>query len=157
MLSFDVQNICRTFFFYLENSKYIRPYLVWCLFRSKYVFSFFFLQCNLELHEQRLSCSTSTFKNIIRAFLLPFLAYINTYILSCLFVDSVLKRNCCASVSTLTSENISGTLFTVCLFVNMFFLHICCILTWKCISHSHPFAVYTLNIPRTTYFSIYNR
>ena len=164
MLSFDLPNINWTFF---PTSKSVPSLMfVWLLIR--YFCCFFHFK--LELHERHPSCFTSTSKNIICALLLPFLAvliFFSAYILMffndkyiyypCLFVEGVLNWNSFVSVSPLTSKNISGTLFAVCLFVNMFFLQICCILTWKCISHSYLIAFCTLNIRRTTYLFIYSR
>ena len=68
-----------------------------------------------------------------------------------MFVYSVQKCHCYISISTLTSKNISGTLFVVCLFRNMFFLPFSGILTCKYINHTYPVAVYTLNTRSTPY------
>ena len=61
------------------------------------------------------------------------------------------KRHFYLSGSTLTSKNISRTLFVVCLSVNMFFVPFSGILTCKCINDSYPVAVYTLNTRRIPY------
>ena len=68
-----------------------------------------------------------------------------------MFNDSVHTQHCYLSLSTLTSKNISGTLFIVCLSLNMLFLPFSCILTSKCINHTYPVALYTLNTPSTPY------
>ena len=71
-----------------------------------------------------------------------------------LFVDLVQERNCYFSGSTLTSKNISGTLFVFCLSLNMFFLLFSDLLTLKWINHTYLVAVCSLNTERTLYFFI---
>ena len=41
--------------------------------------------------------------------------------------------------------------------INMLFLSVSCILTWKRINHTYLLAIYTLNTSRTPYFFVYNR
>ena len=65
-------------------------------------------------------------------------------------------QNCSLSVSILTSKNISGKLFGLCLSLNLYFLPFSGILNWKSINHSYLVVVYTLNIPSAPYFFVYN-
>ena len=62
-----------------------------------------------------------------------------------LLFDIVQKRNSYLSIPTLTSKNISSTLFVVRFCLNMFALPICGIFTWKCINHSYLVLVHTAN------------
>ena len=68
---------------------------------------------------------------------------LNRYTVPCLFPGRVQKRNCYLSVSTLTSKDISSTLFILCFSLNVFVLPFSGILTWKSINHSYLVPVYT--------------
>ena len=81
---------------------------------------------------------------------------LNTYTVSCLFVDIVQKHNCDIYVKALISEKISSTWFVVCLSVNIFCLPFSGILTWKCVNHIHLVVVNTLNTRSTRHFFVYN-
>ena len=76
---------------------------------------------------------------------------LNTYTVPCLFFYSLEKPHCYLSVSTLTSKNITASLFVVSLSLNMFFLTVFCFSTCEYINHTYPVAVYTLNTGRTPY------
>ena len=69
----------------------------------------------------------------------------------CLLICGEHKRHYYMCVSTITSKNTTGTLFVVCLSLNMFFVPFCCILSSKYINHTYPVAECTLNTRRTTY------
>ena len=123
-------------------------------FAFKYIISFFFFPLQfvivsaapilLHLHrERRYRCFTFCF--VTTADLLLRLLTLNTYTISCFFAHRVQKRSFYDSVRTLTSKNIGGTLFVVCLSLNWFFLPFSGLLTLKLISHSYLVAVYTLN------------
>ena len=57
--------------------------------------------------------------------------------------------------STLTTENISGTLFVFCLSLKMFCIPFSDILTWKCINHTYLVEDYSLNTSRKPYFLVF--
>ena len=120
------------------------------------------------MYQGHLSCCILTFKNIIRTLLLAFwplskrsMPYFrvfkrqrHTLYVSCYRLQ---KPNYFFFVNNLTSKDINGTLWVFCLSLNMLFLTFSDILTSKFINHCYLVAVYTLNTPSATYFSVYNR
>ena len=80
---------------------------------------------------------------------------LKTYTAPSLFVGRVHQRNYYIYGGTLTTGNISATLFVFCLSLNMFVLPLCGILTWKSICWI--VAVYTLMSSSAPYFFFYNR
>ena len=82
---------------------------------------------------------------------------LKTYTAPSLFVRRVHQRSYYIYGGTLTTGNISATLFVFCLSLNMFVLPFCGILTWKCMSSSCVVAVYTLMSSSAPYFFVYNR
>ena len=81
---------------------------------------------------------------------------LNTLAVPCFFVYSIQNNHCYLSASSLTSKRISGTLFLLCLWLNIFFVPFCGILTCKYIKLSYLVAFSTLNTPSTPYLFVYN-
>ena len=79
----------------------------------------------------------------------------NIYTLPSLFVDRVQKQSYYLSLRTSIGKNTSGTLFLGCLFRNLLLILFLHILFSKCLNHSYPWSVYTINTPRTTNFFSY--
>ena len=105
----------------------------------------------LHLHPRK---SHSYFTvDLFRLLFLKFLT-LKTCTVPSFVVDRVQKWNCHISATTLTSQNLSGTLFFACLSVNMLCLAFANILSWKFIHHTYLLAIYTLNTQRTAYCSV---
>ena len=137
-------------FSYFQTSKCVRQYLVYCLFATvNTLFLLFFavqlviasaasmlLEFNLEKHYSYFAFSFLT--SFDRSYFLFWGVWTaNTYTVLCFFVDRVQKSSCYLCLSTLASKNISGTLFLVCVCLNLFFLSFCGVLTWKYINNSY--------------------
>ena len=127
---FSLEIINRTFFITSKRSNMLGDIFFCSFFAFKYTISFFFFPLQfviasaapilLHLHrERRYRCFTFCF--VTTADLLLRLLTLNTYTISCFFAHRVQKRSFYDSVRTLTSKNIGGTLFVVCLSLNWFF------------------------------------
>ena len=163
------QNINRTFFFTWKHLNVLRGiFFVFCLLLNTLFLLFFVVQLvipiakslvcrlNLEKHHSYLAFSFATIFELFYWLFWGFLA-INTYTVSCFFVDKVQKCNGYLSGSILKSKKVSCTWFFVCLSLNIVLPPFSYILTRNCNNHTYLVAVYTLNTPNTPYFFVYNR
>ena len=73
-----------------------------------------------------------------------------------MFLHKVQNHNCYIYISILTTQNISGTLFVLCLSIKIFCLTFSDILTLKCINHTYLAEDYSLNTPSTTYLLVFH-
>ena len=161
MLSFGVEKINRTFFLSSKPLNMLgRTFFVVCSHVNTLFLLFFavyfviklpasiLLHFNLETYHSYFAFSFLTTVDLFYCLFRGFRT-LNTYTLSCLFIDRVQKWNCYLSVSTFIFKNISCTLFVVCLCLNMFFLPFSGISTLKFINHSYILPVFTLNTRST--------
>ena len=141
MLSFGVENIKPTFSLTSKSLNILRgTFLVVCLLLNTLFLLFFavylvisstaliFLHFKVQKYH---SYFPFGFLNTVYLFYFLFSGFqtVNRDTLSCFFVARSQRRDCQLSVITLTSKNISGTLFLVCLSLNMIFLPLRGILT----------------------------
>ena len=121
-------------FCFLETSEHVRRYhvqsflplntLVLLLFAVQLVIALaaiFLLHFNLQKRNSHFGFS---FMSTVDLFYCLFRGFqtLNTHTVPCSFVERVQKRYCYLSVSTLTSKNMSGTLFVFRFSLNMMFL-----------------------------------
>ena len=122
------------------------------------------LHFNPENHHSHFAFSFLT--SVSHLWLFTGFQKLNIYNVSWLFKDYIHrtllacwqspKRSCYLSVSILASKNISGSLFVVCLSLNMFFLPFWAFLTWKWTNICYVAAFYTLNTHSTPCFLVHN-
>ena len=130
MMSFGLQKHATYVFCCTQTFKCAKPSLNHAFLPLKTSRVHGFLHFNFEKHHSYFGLSFLTTVDIFYCLFWGFQT-LNRYTVPYLFVDRAQKCNCYLYIITLTSKNICGTLFVVCLSLNMLFLPFPCILTWN--------------------------